>query len=91
MTSPDGINWTLRNVSTNTGFSSVIWSSTLNLFSSRWRWWRYSNFSDGINWTLRTTPGAFAYTNVIWVASLGLFFACSNSGTLLELLLLLMV
>jgi hypothetical protein len=88
MTSPDGINWTVRTVpSTNYYWTSVVWSPSLGLFvavaqaSITAGQFNYVMTSpDGINWTSRTTPNENTWFSITWSPSLSLFVAVASTG-----------
>ncbi len=95
MTSPDGINWTLRTSPVNI-WQSVCWSPELSLFvavgndasSTNAAYYNYLVMTspDGINWTSRDTSafGNISWNTIIWVKELGRFLISgSDSGSLL--------
>jgi hypothetical protein len=81
MTSPNGINWTLRTSIPNNEWSSVCWSSELKIFVAVSLHGTIGNkvmtSPNGINWTLRTTPDDddYRWGSVCWSPKLGLFVA----------------
>ena len=82
MTSPDGITWTARTITTNS-WQSVCWSAELGIFCavSSDGTYRVSTSSDGITWTDRTASDSSVWRSVIWVPELTLFVAIASSGT----------
>jgi hypothetical protein len=85
MTSPDGINWTLRTTPVNNAWQSVCWSPELGLFAAvsyTGTLNQVMTSPNGINWTIRTTPVNNQWMSVCWSPELGLFVAVSASGTL---------
>jgi hypothetical protein len=77
MTSPDGINWTLRNnpsLSSNQGLACT-WSSKLGLFVFIGN--VIFTSSDGINWTQRAQDLTIGenYRSIVWSPELQLFVA----------------
>jgi hypothetical protein len=83
MTSPDGINWTIRTCP-DKEWKSIAWSPQLRLFaavSDDALGGSIMTSSDGINWTLRTVPDADAdnvrWNEICWSPELGLFLAIS--------------
>ena len=84
MTSPDGINWTIRTSAADNNWQSVTWSPTLNLFvavASTGTGNRVMTSSNGTTWTIRTSAADNAWESVCWAQALGLFVAVANSGT----------
>jgi hypothetical protein len=84
-TSPDGITWTSRTLSSSSSWNSVCWSPELGLFCA------VSGTSgtiactspDGINWTTRTLPSSSNWNSICWSPELSLFCTVSStSGTL---------
>lgn len=81
MTSPDGINWTLRTVpnNCNSDFYDIDWSPTLGLFCAVGDPWgggfEFMTSPDGINWTGVAAPSVRVWNGIRWIASLGLFVA----------------
>jgi hypothetical protein len=84
MTSPDGINWTIRTSAADNTWQSVCWSPGLGLFvavATIGTSARVMTSSDGFNWTLRTPPVDNSWRSVCWSPDLGSFVAVSSSGT----------
>lgn len=85
MTSPDGINWTLRASADDTlAWRSVIWSKELGLFVAAAETSALNNIMtspDGINWTIRAAPLARQWYNVAYSPSLGRFVICGNGSS----------
>ena len=83
MTSPDGINWTARVVSTSSSWRSVTWSPELGLFCAVATGGsnRFITSSNGVNWTLSSSTTSIAPLSVTWSPELGLFCAVGGSGT----------
>ena len=80
MTSPNGINWTIRSVpdTTNQWFD-VCWSPQLTRFVAVAEWSttnsnRVMTSSDGINWTPQATP-SYNWVSVCWSPQLTRFVA----------------
>lgn len=82
MTSPDGINWTVRGIEA-LGWEEVVWAAELGIFcvagSSGGLSKSIATSPDGINWTTRTTPN-HEYRSVAWSADQALFCAVGDSG-----------
>jgi len=84
MTSSDGINWTSRTNPVDNNWTSICYSTELNLFvavSNSGTNDRIMTSSDGINWTSRTNPVDNNWTSICYSPELNLFVAVSNSGT----------
>jgi hypothetical protein len=90
ITSPDGINWTVR-TTPNVAVSNLCWSSSLRLFCAVAGSvgavinQRVMTSPDGINWTPQTTPVDSSGNQINWVDvcfsnELGLFCAVGSSG-----------
>jgi hypothetical protein len=80
MTSPNGINWTLRSSPATNSWRSVTWSPELGLFAAVDGDGSPSGVmtsQDGLNWTLRTTPQQ-QWESIAWSPSLGLFTAVAG-------------
>lgn len=85
MTSFDGVEWTLRDISPGVsvgGWVSVAWSPTVGLFCAV----RANSVNavmtspDGLNWTLRSTPVEFEFCEVVrWNPYSELFVAGQNA------------
>ena len=84
MTSPDGINWTIRVTPADNNWYGITWSAELGLFAAvsiSGTNDRVMTSPDGINWTIRVTPADNNWFAVAWSPELGLFAAISTSGT----------
>lgn len=84
MTSPDGINWTLRTPSISRSFAAVAWSEDLGLFAALPTSGGGASLMtspDGINWTTRTSSADLNWSDIVWAPELGLFVAVQNSNT----------
>ncbi|MGA1048188.1 MAG: hypothetical protein ACO3UU_09270, partial [Minisyncoccia bacterium] len=83
MTSPDGINWTLRTTPNDNNWRAVCWSAELNLLVSvaDSGTERVMTSPDGINWTSRNQVNTNGWTGICWSGELGIFVAVGNSGT----------
>lgn len=85
MTSPDGINWTLRNdTATEDGaWTSVVWAASLSLFVAVANGGnnRIMTSPDGINWTSRFGNSA-TFNGLAWSQELGLLVAAGTLGRL---------
>jgi hypothetical protein len=62
-TSPDGVTWTLRNISSSVvQWTAVVWAAELGLFvalsASATSTGAVATSPDGVTWALRTTPAA---------------------------------
>ena len=89
MTSPNGINWTLRELDTSTTlWTSVCWSPELSLFVAVGYYgavsFRVMTSSNGINWTRRSAATASTWQSVCWNTNATLFVAVANSGLISE-------
>lgn len=85
MTSPDGINWTMRQAAAASSWYSVAWSPQLGLFcavATNGSGTVIMTSPDGITWTGQTAPAYNGWIGVVWADTLGLFVAVglSNSG-----------
>ncbi len=90
ITSPDGINWTLRTGVTNT-WTSVCWSPELLLFVAVGNTNNTTNIMysyDGINWTARNSiigsASSMTFTSVCWSSELYLFAAVSSDRVIIS-------
>lgn len=84
MTSPDGINWTLRSGPADYSWRGVAWSAELGLFAAVGITGvgdRVMTSPDGINWTLRTSAADISWIDIEWAEELGLF-ACVSSDAI---------
>ncbi|KKN24056.1 hypothetical protein LCGC14_0898800 [marine sediment metagenome] len=84
MTSPDGINWTIRTAVAGAGlWHSIAWSPGLGLFAAVAYGGanRVMTSPDGINWTSRTPAEVREWRSIAWSPELGLFAAVANTGT----------
>jgi hypothetical protein len=84
ITSPDGINWTVRVSPIDNNWTSVCWSQQLTLLvavSNSGTGNRIMTSSDGINWTIQTSPADNNWTSICWSSKLTLFVAVASSGT----------
>lgn len=83
MTSPDGIEWTVRTAPNTNNIRAVAWSPELNLFAtvaSTGTGNRVNTSPDGITWTARSTPANYFFRDLVWVSELGLFVAVANTS-----------
>lgn len=83
MTSPDGIEWTVRTAPNTNNIRAVAWSSKLKLFAtvaSTGTGNRVNTSPDGITWTARNTPANYFFRDMIWVDELELFVAVANTA-----------
>lgn len=84
-TSPDGIDWTDRSV-TSPVWCRIAWSPELSLFCAIAQQdpggtGKYVMTSpDGITWTARTASTNTTWQDICWASSLGLFVAVATSG-----------
>ena len=84
MTSPDGINWTIRVTPADNNWQSVAWSPELGLFaavSDSGTDDRVMTSPDGITWTIRVSAADYLWRAIAWSPELGLFAAVAESGT----------
>jgi hypothetical protein len=84
MTSSDGINWTSQVNPVNNNWTSICYSSELNLFVSVANSGtndRIMTSPDGINWTTRNNPVDNNWTSICYSPELNLFVAVSNTGS----------
>jgi len=83
MTSPDGVNWTVRSAAEANPWQSVVWSPELGLFAAVANNGtnRVMTSPDGITWTARSAAEANSWQSIAWFPNLGLFAAVSVSGT----------
>ena len=80
MTSPDGVNWTVRSTAPDvtSGWSSMAWSPELRLFAATSQGGSVVATSpDGVTWTTRSAGTAY---NVIWVPELSIFVASGSTA-----------
>ena len=87
MTSPDGITWTSRTITSQT-WSSVVWSPELNIFaaiSSNGATTAISTSPNGITWTLRSVPISAQWTSITWGGTTGnkRFVACAQGSQIM--------
>jgi len=83
MTSPDGVNWTLRTTSANTHiYRNVVWSPKLNLFVAVGASSTTDDpviiSSDGITWTNVLVPNNANWYGIVWSPELNLFVATAD-------------
>ena len=96
MTSPDGINWTLRDApSDEIVLSGVCWSPELGIFVACGQHRVSSNppfkeidtthriitSPDGISWTFRRIDGDNIWRGICWSHELGIFVSVSSSSS----------
>ena len=84
MTSPDGINWTIRTSAADNNWLSVCWSPGLSLFCAvayTGTGNRVMTSPDGINWTIRTSAADNDWLSVCWSPGLSSFCAVAKTGT----------
>jgi hypothetical protein len=83
MTSPNGIDWTSRET-INNSWSSVTWSTELNLLVSVAVGFgsgnRVMTSPDGIFWTTRTSAADNGWKSVTWAPELRMFAAVAETG-----------
>ena len=79
MTSPDGINWTIRSTPANSYWTSVTYGNGLFVAVANIGSNRVMTSPDGINWTIGSTPADNSWLGVTY--SNGLFVAVSISGS----------
>jgi hypothetical protein len=84
MTSPDGINWTLRASSSNGGsWEGLTWSGDLSLFVAvafgGSTGFRVMTSPNGIDWTLRASPDN-TWLSVAWSPEMGMFVAIADNA-----------
>ena len=79
MTSPDGINWTLRQSGANIRWNSVCYAEDKGLFVAVTSTGVMTS-PDGINWTLRQTPVDNDWRSVYYAENIGLFVAVADTG-----------
>lgn len=87
MTSPDGIEWTVRTAPNTNNIRAVAWSPELNLFAtvaSTGTGNRVNTSPDGITWTAQSTPANYFFRDMIWVSELGLFVAVANTSSVTD-------
>jgi hypothetical protein len=81
MTSPNGINWTIRSsATTNKFWKSVCWAPELSLFVAVSTSGTVMTSPNGINWTQRSSAANYAWNSVCWAPELSLFVAVAWSG-----------
>lgn len=86
VTSPDGINWTLRKTPDMLCLG-ICWSKEKNMFVVVGQSTTSSpnqnvmTSSDGVNWTARNGANNNSFAFVCWAKEKGLFVAVSNTGT----------
>ncbi len=84
MTSPDGVNWTLRSTPVDNGWNDICWSPELGLFAAvAWSGsaQRVMTSSDGITWTAQNTPNSNDYWGICWSPQLRIFVAVAATGS----------
>jgi hypothetical protein len=83
MTSPDGITWTTRTL-TSIFWNSICWSPELSLFcvvAITGTGNRAATSPDGITWTTRTSAADNDWNDVCWSSEEAIFCAVADSGT----------
>jgi len=83
MTSPDGINWTLRTLSSQEEWRAITWSSDLSIFCAVSGSGTISTSSDGINWTQRFFDNTKIFSDIEWSPELSLFCAVGTSPSII--------
>lgn len=83
MTSPDGVNWTLRTTPANTHiYRNIAWSPQLNLFVAVGASSTTDDpvliSSDGITWTNVLVPNNANWYGIVWSPELNLFVATAD-------------
>jgi hypothetical protein len=84
MTSPDGVNWTVRTSAADNSWVSVCWAAELGLFCAvafSGSGNRVMTSPDGVNWTIRTSAADNSWRAVCWSPELGLLCAVALTGT----------
>lgn len=80
-TSPDGINWTQRTMSSHSDWRGLCWSEELGLFCAVSTWpMVIATSPDGVTWSEQEFAGAY-WKDVCWSAELTLFCAVGNNDT----------
>ena len=83
MTSPDGVNWTLRASAADNDWTSITWSPELWLFAAVAMTGvgnRVMTSPDGVNWTIQVSAADNDWNAIAWSPELGLFVAVAGSG-----------
>ena len=83
MTSPDGINWTLRATPVDNNWTAICWSHDIGLFcavSKTGTGNRVMTSPDGINWTIRSSAADELWVGIDWSPALGMFAAVADGG-----------
>jgi hypothetical protein len=78
MTSPNGIDWTIRASAANNIWNSVCWSKELGIFcavSASGTGNRVMTSPNGIDWTLGTSAADNDWLSICWSPELHLFCA----------------
>ena len=73
--------WGGRLSPADNNWSSVVWSTELQLFCAVATGGQVATSPDGAVWTLRTAASANSWTSVCWSSNVMLFVAVANSGT----------
>ena len=86
MTSPDGINWTLRTLPITTNYNGLAWNGSMWLIASQTTR-DFLTSTDGINWTPRTWAYPVVGSSPTWQyvygnSTNGSFLAISNTGNI---------
>lgn len=81
-TSPDAINWTIRNTPSSFAPNDVAWSPSLGLYAmcSGGGSTRMATSPDGVTWTARTAPSQ-QWSAITWSPDLGLFAAVGDGAS----------
>jgi hypothetical protein len=79
MTSPDGITWSSGTSPATNAWTSICWSSQLELFIA------VSNSSfmvskNGVNWYIRNDNNTNSIKNICWSPSLNIFVICGSNN-----------
>jgi len=83
MTSPDGVNWTLRASAADNDWTSITWSPEFGLFAAvaiTGVGNRVMTSPDGVNWTIQVSAADNDWTSITWSPELWLFAAVAMTG-----------
>jgi hypothetical protein len=82
MTSPDGINWTVRTNGNTISWTILAWSPQLNLLvaGSSSESTTYMTSADAISWQTRTLPFSVAWSQIEWIPEIEQFVATLSSS-----------
>ncbi len=79
MTSPDGMNWTVRNFPFAAYTTDLAWSQDLGMLIALSGSIYYFYSRDGINWYSNALPISAIWNTISWISDIGIFVALTIS------------